>query len=476
MTAWSLDNGVYTSTLTSSTQTGVINIMPTVNGNDAADSGTVGTLELLPAVLPATKFEISNEGNALADGIMTEKVTITLRSETDSTVMPFKSVTVTAFNSELAICDTPQCSSGNRLTTFTGTSDANGKVVIYLASTLAAWQGYNRYTVSSDGYNVKMQLPFGLYVDQEKSYIALSKDYLYNNGTDQIVATFRPFDKVGNEIPAGLLTMSFYTTDTDTTSVLTPQGYSATLSSKNQAFTTYQLYAVMTNYSQGWQPQPVTYNIRPETGVLLSTIDFNPKLCGLTVPDRKGGQSFICSQSDFSKYQSSALGFVINMKKASSTWNKQMYLTSRDITGQILITEKGGSTTQNCSVPVQSDSSKDGNAWMNDFGRAYPQLGLTYSLKMDFNFTSNIDTIRDYPKMGNHGLVNSDPPGGMGLCDLSNWGEINKTLSGYGNVKFAVRTFDPQGYAQFEVPLTNNRVDAGIVSPTITVSVYSTAR
>ena len=476
MTAWSLDNGVYTSTLTSSTQTGVINIMPTVNGNDAADSGTVGTLELLPAVLPATKFEISNEGNALADGIMTEKVTITLRSETDSTVMPFKSVTVTAFNSELAICDTPQCSSGNRLTTFTGTSDANGKVVIYLASTLAAWQGYNRYTVSSDGYNVKMQLPFGLYVDQEKSYIALSKDYLYNNGTDQIVATFRPFDKVGNEIPAGLLTMSFYTTDTDTTSVLTPQGYSATLSSKNQAFTTYQLYAVMTNYSQGWQPQPVTYNIRPETGVLLSTIDFNPKLCGLTVPDRKGGQSFICSQSDFSKYQSSALGFVINMKKASSTWNKQMYLTSRDITGQILITEKGGSTTQNCSVPVQSDSSKDGNAWMNDFGRAYPQLGLTYSLMMDFNHTSNIDTIRDYPKMGNHGLVNSDPPGGMGLCDLSNWGEINKTLSGYGNVKFAVRTFDPQGYAQFEVPLTNNRVDAGIVSPTITVSVYSTAR
>ena len=476
MTAWSLDNGVYTSTLTSSTQTGVINIMPTVNGNDAADSGTVGTLELLPAVLPATKFEISNEGNALADGIMTEKVTITLRSETDSTVMPFKSVTVTAFNSELSICDTPQCSSGNRLTTFTGTTDGDGKVVIYMASTLAAWQGYNRYTVSSDGYNVKMQLPFGLYVDQEKSYIALSKDYLYNNGTDQIVATFRPFDKVGNEIPAGLLTMSFYTTDTDTTSVLTPQGYSATLSSRNQAFTTYQLYAVMTNYSQGWQPQPVTYNIRPETGVLLSTIDFNPKLCGLTKPDRKGNQIFVCSPSDLSKYQSSALGFVINMKKASSTWNKQMYLTSRDITGQILITEKGGSATQNCSVPVQSDSTKDGNAWMNDFGRAYPQLGLTYSLKMDFNFTSNIDTIRDYPKMGNHGLVNSDPPGGMGLCDLSNWGEINKTLSGYGNVKFAVRTFDPQGYAQFEVPLTNNRIDAGIVSPTITVSVYSTAR
>ncbi|MHC5308438.1 Ig-like domain-containing protein, partial [Bartonella sp. LJL80] len=455
MSAWSYDSGAgaYVSTLRSGVTIGVINIMPTVNSANAAAIGVTGTLELIDNPRSNINIAIANTDIAIADGVATNAITITLTDD-GGTALPNRKVTVTPSNSELSINGT--------LASVDFTTDADGKVSLTMASTYASWLGSNGFTVTSEGFSAQGQTTFSLYVDQDTSLISLDKNVLYNNGTDKLTATYKPVDKKGRAIPAGLLNVTFSTTDLGSTQVITPNGYVATVSSQSSP-SDYKLSATMTNYSHGWQPSPVDYKLQPISGVLLAVLEVTPKLCGTAANGMSNGMPFsYCSQTDGVDYYHSGLGFIVELKEASPLWDKQITLHSSTVDGAIYISSKDGAKQQNCSVPVSVAQS-----WMNDFGGASTQ-------NLDLSFTSKnlIDTY-DAP-----GFIrpSSGGGGGVGACDVylnqDLYAPLKPDLQGSGNVLFEAYTTNPKSTTSFKVPLTGQRMDVGKLS-SITVNIYA---
>ncbi|MBI0015814.1 invasin domain 3-containing protein, partial [Bartonella sp. B10834G3] len=451
MSAWSYDKGagVYVSTLTSGTTIGAINIMPTVNGGDAATIGVTDTLKLIEIPGQNVNIDIAHTDNAIADGVATNVVTVTLTDD-NGVALVNRQITVTPSNSELSI-DGAKGSTDRR-------TNEEGKVILQMASTYASWLGSNGFTVTLEGFSAQGETNFSLYVDQKNSLVSLDKAILYNNGTDKLTATYAPVDKEGRAIPAELLPVTFSTTDLGSTQVITQNGLVATVSSKSSP-SNYRLSVTMTNYSQGWQPKPVNYKLQPLSGVLLATLEISPKLCGTTTSQIANGMPFTyCTPTDGVDYYHSGLGFVIELKQASPLWDKQLTLHSSTVDGAIYVSTKDGTKTQNCSVPVSVLQS-----WMNDFGDNNHNLNLSFTDKTAY------DTI-NWP-----GYRKPNGGGGIGACDYYDGRQhlaLKPDLQGSGNVEFEAYTKNPESSTFFSVPLTGSRMDAGKLS-SITVNIYA---
>ena len=457
MSAWSYDRGAgaYVSTLTSGTTKGVINIMPTVNGVDAATIGVTRTLKLVENSGSNINIAIANTDTAIADGVETNTIIITLTDDS-GTALPDKNVTVIPSNSELSINGT--------LGSVDFTTDAEGKVSLRMASTFASWLGSNGFTVNSGGFSAQGQTSFSLYVDQDTSLVSLDKDILYNDGIDQLTATYKPLDKKGRAIPADQLNVTFSTTDLDPTQVIKQNGYTAKVSTQNKSPSDYYLSATMINYNHGWQPKPVKYTLAPIKGVLLAILEVTPKLCGAI-----DNNNVSCTPNDTVDYRSSGLGFVIKLAYANPLWDKVLYLSSSNVSGNLTVTNKEGTQSQNCSISVS-----ELNSWMNDFGSQYTndEVGtLNYALLMNFTKYNSFDTYSLGQK--SRGGTKSPPGGGIGLCDVKDFSPLNPHLTGSGNIDFEVRTYNPLSFSKFSVPLTGMRIDVGELSTVIRVPIYA---
>ncbi|MBI0015933.1 hypothetical protein H3S94_11670, partial [Bartonella sp. B10834G3] len=453
MSAWSYDRGAgaYVSTLTSGTTIGVINIMPTVNGLDAATIGVTKTLELIEIPGQNININIAHTDTAIADGDATNVVTITLTDD-NGAALANRTVTVTPTNLELELAINGVEGSVDVVT------DEDGKVSVQMSSTYASWLGSNGFMVSAEGFTAQGETNFSLYVDQENSLISLDKDIIYNDGIDRLTATYKPVDKKGRAIPAELLPVTFSTTDLGATQVITQNGLVATVSSKSSP-STYQLSVKMTNYSQGWQPESVEYKLRPASGVLLAILDVSPKLCGTTTNGIANGMPYTyCTPTDGVDYYHSGLGFVIELIDASPLWDKQLTLHSSTVDGAIYVQSKDGTKRQNCSVPVSIPQS-----WMNDYGDRNNNLDLSFTKE------TIIDTY-DKP-----GYLTPTTGGGIGACDYYSspkYVPLKPDLQGSGNVEFEAYTKNPKSTTSFKVPLTGKRMDVGELS-SIRVFIYA---
>ncbi|MBI0141439.1 hypothetical protein H3U94_11225, partial [Bartonella sp. W8125] len=454
MSAWSYDRGAgaYVSTLTSGTTIGVINIMPTVNGIAAATIGVTDTLKLIEIPGQNININIAHTDTAIADGHATNVVTITLTDD-NGAALANRTVTVTPTNLELELAINGVEGSVDVVT------DEGGKVSVQMSSTYASWLGSNGFMVSAEGFTAQGETNFSLYVDKDESFVSLDKDILYNDGIDKLTATYKPVDKKGRAIPAELLPVTFSTTDLGATQVITQNGLVATVSSKSSP-STYWLSVTMTNYSQGWQPEPVKYELRPASGVLLAILDVSPKLCGTTSNWIENGMPYTyCTPTEDKDYYHSGLGFIIKLKYASPLWDKQLTLHSSTVDGAIYVQSKDGKKRQNCSVPVSIPQS-----WMNDYGDRDNNLYLSFTDKNEY------DTI------SSPGYRKPTTGGGVGACDVNlntlNYAPLKPDLEGSGNVVFEAYTANPKSTTSFKVPLTGKRMDVGELAA-ITVNIYA---
>ncbi|WP_223283625.1 invasin domain 3-containing protein [Hafnia paralvei] len=432
----------YTAMLTAGTMSGAANIMPTVNGENAAQNGVTNTLTL--AYSSSVKDIVATSvGTAIADGAQTNQVTVTIYGANNQ-IISGATVNITPSSKELLI--------NGQNAVYTGTTDAKGQVTVSMASTFI---GENQFTVESDRYSEVSDTSFGIYVSPVLSSVGFDKTDLFNNGTDKMTVTFYPVDAKGRAVEG--LDVEF--TSTDAGATLTSSGYATVVTTKGNP-TTYFLSVVIKNYSL-WKPDDSQYNVIPESGVKLATISVQPKLCALDTPNLPGNAKFThCSPSDSVNYYHSGLGFVVKKIDANPQWKDQkLTLQSSTIDGELLLTSPTGNS-QNCSVPVSDSAS-----WMNDFGdkdNIFP---------MDFNNVSIIDT---YQTPGFVGPAFSG--GGVGSCEVGTWNnpdKLNVNLSGRGNVLFTIRTSNPDSITPLKVPLTSSRVDAGLIGSPISVNIYS---
>ncbi|HDF2330304.1 TPA: Ig-like domain-containing protein, partial [Morganella morganii] len=437
--AWSYDANSqwYSAILTAGSKSGMANIMPTIDGQDAAGIGVTNTLAL--SYLSSVKdIEVENSGIAIADGIQTNLVTVTIYGENNQ-VKSGIAVNITPSNSELLI--------NGRNAIYTGTTNTQGQLTVPMSSTLI---GDNNFIVESDQYSEIGVSSFGIYVSPTLSSVSFDTVDLYNNGKDIMTVTFNPVDAKGRTVSG--LDVTFSSTDVGAT--LTSSDYKAEVKSRS-APSTYLISIVMTNYSS-WQPTSEQYELIPESGVRLAILSIKPKLCGGSKSNNNPVIFDSCSPGNINEFYYSGLGFVIELEWASDNWDKKLNLKSSDITGAIYITPTNGGAPYNCSLPVTQSGS-----WMNDF-----YSSNNYSVDIVFNdVNSKFDTY-DSPGTGTNN-------GGAGICDLD-WGrtKVKSDLRGKGNVRFEVTTYNPSGKAVFEVPLAGYRIDQGVI-PGIKFSVFS---
>ncbi|WP_282808368.1 Ig-like domain-containing protein, partial [Hafnia alvei] len=434
--AYSSNSRWYTAKLTAGTMSGAANIMPTVNGENAAQNGVTNTLTL--AYQSSVKDIVATSvGTAIADGAQTNQVTVTIYGANNQ-IISGATVNITPSGKELLI--------NGQNAVYTGTTDAKGQVTVAMASTFI---GENQFTVESDQYSEIGGTSFGIYVSPALSSVNFDKTDLYNNGTDKMTVTFYPVDAKGRAVEGLNVSMA----STDSGARLTSSGYQTVVSSTSVP-STYFFSVKMTNYEL-WQPDSFMYELIPPTGVRLGKITINPKLCGAS-SDKVNPVNFdSCKVNSSSRgYYYSGLGFVIRLEQKSDVWDGNLNLKSSEITGNIMISQAdGGGKPFNCSMPVSSLGS-----WMNDF---FPSNNYS----VNFTLKENGDVYDTYSAKE-----------GAGICNIA-WGpgyapKLKPTFSGYGSVLFDVTTQNPKGFAHFSVPLNGQRLDQGEISG-VSFSIFS---
>ncbi|WP_227743282.1 beta strand repeat-containing protein [Hafnia alvei] len=439
--AWAYNSNSqwYTAMLTAGTMSGAANIMPTVNGENAAQNGVTNTLTL--AYSSSVKDIVTTSvGTAIADGTQTNQVTVTIYGANNQ-IISGATVNITPSGKELLI--------NGQNAVYTGTTDAKGQITVPMASTFI---GENQFTVESDQYSEIGNTSFGIYVSPVLSSVSFDKTDLFNNGTDKMTVTFYPVDAKGRAVEG--LDVEFASTDAGAT--LTDSGYKAVVSSISSP-STYFISITMTNYGL-WGPDQQQYNLIPQTGVKLATVLINPVLCG----SKTLHADFVCSPTpaNDNAYIGSGLGFKVSLIDSNSLWDKQLYLTSSNVTENVYITDASNSQNhQNCSAPVS-----DNYSWMNDYGTTMNIGGVNVPYTLMFKFTSNGESFNTID-LGFSGR-------GVGICDFPGAKKVSPTLSGKGSIQFTARTVEPKGEATFNVPIAGNRLDKGTVQG-VSVYVYS---
>ena len=147
------------------------------------------------------------------------------------------------------------------------------------------------------------------------------------------------------------------------------------------------------------------------------------------------------------------------MEERNPIWDNRLNLTSSSVNGSITIKGVGNDKSQDCSAPVSNI-----NSWMNDFGSKVN--GVEYTVPIDFSNKTSFDTY-------SLGAKGPGKGGGVGLCDLSDFTNIEHKLSGSGNVEFTATTDEPKSSGTFSVPLTGHGVDVGLIEKPVTVYIYS---
>ncbi|WP_282808343.1 Ig-like domain-containing protein [Hafnia alvei] len=441
--AYRKDSKWYEATLTAGIMPGSSNIMPTVAGNKAASQGVTNTLTLKYSS-SVKDIDTKSTGTAIADGSQTNQVTVTVYGENE-TLMSNIDVTITPSNDELLVNGTNKA--------FTKKTNDQGQITVSMASTVI---GSNSFTVESDQYSEVGNTAFGVYVSPTLSSINFDKKDLFNNGTDKMTVTFNPRDAKNRDVEG--LSVSFSSSDSAAT--LVTDGYHTTVSSRSSP-STYFITVSMGNYAQ-WSPDDQEYQLIPISGVLIATLTIQPKLCATT----EVSQPFSfdkCTPSDTFNYRHSGLGFVVEVLSKNALWDNKLGLFSDTVTGELLLVNKQdgdikpGTYSNNCSQDVTSSAS-----WMNDFARA-----TGHEMAIDFTSIKKFDTY-------SLGFAK----GGVGSCEAAlnvpvvKYPAVNPYLQGKGGIVFEARTQNPEGISKFEIPISDSRIDKGLVGSPMKVYIY----
>ncbi|MEX9216463.1 hypothetical protein AB7W42_19765, partial [Providencia rettgeri] len=468
---WTYDSNQnrYEVDVTSGMKTGYAYIMPTINSGNAI-SGSSDRIKILTLSYTSTvgSIEVESTGDAIANNKDIKTVTIKVY-DTDGNLKPNADVSIVTDTSDLLLNN----SSSESLQT-----NSSGELVVEMKSSL---YGENRFSVISDRFIEKSSVVFGLYLDPKTSVVEMSKAYIVNDGNDQTVATFYPKDVKGRIVNG--LDVTF--TTTDTVGTMSQKGYKATFKSTNNP-SVYLVDLKVNGYDEYSLPNTVQYSIVPQNGVLLAKISIQTKLCASTAFNASTGMTFKehCSvdttldDDEYNGYRHSGIGFVLNVESASDAWvDRNITLQSQKVSGKLMLESKAKDSdgkslySFNCSQDISSKGS-----WMNDFGDK-----ITNTLTIPFSETrTSYDTVEelDFPKRG------------VGSCEMDRviapaiennkvvnkqqWPLAKPVLTGEGSVFFKVAApAYKNSDMEFSVPITGQRIDAGLIGPKLELFIYS---